>query len=156
MVKERLKKITTRRKKVTSKEQVPFEKKTKLEPLYVLFVIVDQGQGDFFMEGFNELEISLSLKLFGKGTAPEEMYDMLSTSVKKDIVLAVVKENDLELLTSFIETRFAVSNKAKGIAFTAKIDSLVGVLIYKFLTNSREYNIKVDTKKEKQQNGEES
>ncbi len=147
MIKERIR-TTIKRKKVTPTDDVPFEQKTSIIPLHLMVVVVDHHQGNFFLEGFSELGVSLSLQLLGKGTAPEEIYAMLSTNVKKDIILAVIREPDLEMISNFVQTRFSVSKKAKGIAFTTKVNSLVGVLIYKFLTNSREFNLKVENKKE--------
>ena len=151
MIKEKIKKRKgTIQTKKGNEADVPYEQKVTIIPLYLFFVIVDHGQANFFLDGFSELGVSMSLALLGKGTAPQELYDMLSLTGKKDIVLGVVKEPDLERVSDFVRDRFAVSKKAKGIAFSTKINSMVGVLVYKFLTNSRDYRLKSnDAKKEK-------
>lgn len=121
------------------KEDLPFEKRNEILPLKLMIVIVDHGQGEYFLNGFSELNVSCSLSLLGKGTAPKELYDVLGFGSKKDIVIGIVKENELEKIKDFIKNRFNVSKKAKGVAFSIKINSIVGVLIYKFLTNTRNF-----------------
>ena len=119
-----------------------YDQEFELKKLRVLCIIVNRYQGDYFINEFARREVGASFLVYGTGTATKEIYDILGIGeTKKDIVLSLVKESDIPELKKLIEARFNVSKKAKGIAFFIGIDSIAGVLIYKYLTNTKE-NIK--------------
>ena len=116
-----------------------FESENKIEKLKILIIIVNRNQGQFFFFFFLENGLSAVFEVYGKGTAPKEIYELVGLSdSKKDLVLCLIKESDLEKYKCIIEERFAFSITSKGIAFTIKVSSMAGVVMYKFLTNNRE------------------
>lgn len=117
----------------------PYEKTNKVEKLKLLCVIVNRNQGQFFVDSFLDQNVGAAFDVYGKGTAPREIYDIIGMSDnKKELVLALIKESDLEKVLKIIKTRFSVSKAAKGVAFTIPVNSMAGVVMYKFLTNNRE------------------
>lgn len=117
----------------------PYEKTNKVEKLKLLCVIVNRNQGQFFVDSFLDQNVAAAFDIYGKGTAPREIYDIIGMSDnKKELVLALIKESDLEKVLKIIKTRFSVSKAAKGVAFTITVNSMAGVVMYKFLTNNRE------------------
>lgn len=117
----------------------PYDQEFELKKLRILCIIVNRYQGDYFINEFAKREVGASFLVYGTGTATKEIYDILGIGeTKKDIVLSLVKESDIPELKKLIETRFSVSKKAKGIAFFIDIDSIAGILIYKYLTNTKE------------------
>ncbi len=117
----------------------PYEKTNKVEKLKLLCVIVNRNQGQFFVDSFLDQNVAAAFDVYGKGTAPREIYDIIGMSDnKKELVLALIKESDLEKVLKIIKTRFSVSKAAKGVAFTIPVNSMAGVVMYKFLTNNRE------------------
>lgn len=115
-----------------------YQNKYKVEKLYLSFVIVNRYQGDYYINKFLDLGASSSFLLYGKGTAPSELLYMLGVEGdKKDIVLTVIKESLIEDLNNVIDERFKVSKSAKGIAFIIEFDSVMGVLPYRFLSDTR-------------------
>ena len=115
----------------------PYDQEFELKKLRI--IIVNRYQGDYFINEFAKREVGASFLVYGTGTATKEIYDILGIGeTKKDIVLSLVKESDIPELKKLIETRFSVSKKAKGIAFFIDIDSIAGILIYKYLTNTKE------------------
>lgn len=116
-----------------------YEKENKIEPLKLMCVIVTRDQAEYFIKGFNKLGISVCFEAYGIGTAPKEFSNFIgSYETKKAWIIAPVKVSELENVKEFIERRFSVSKRAKGIAFSLPIDSMIGVVLYKFLTNKRE------------------
>lgn len=116
-----------------------FESENKIEKLKILIIIVNRNQGQFFVNRFLENGLSAVFEVYGKGTAPKEIYELVGLSdSKKDLVLCLIKESDLEKYKCIIEERFSFSRTSKGIAFTIKVSSMAGVVMYKFLTNNRE------------------
>lgn len=125
--------------KPKTQKNAKFEKTNKLENLKLFFIIVNKGQGNFFINSFIENGVSSVFNLYGNGTAPNEIYEVLGMDDnKKDIVLAAIKLSDVEKVKKIIEERFNVSKYSKGVAFSVKIDSIAGVIAYKYLVNNRE------------------
>lgn len=121
-----------------------YKENYKVEKLYLSFIIVSRYQGDYYVDNILKLGASTSFISYGKGTAPSEILYMLGVEGdKKDIVISLVKESLLDEVNKLIDERFNVSKAAKGIAFTIKFDSVMGVLPYKFLSDTR-VNIKKD------------
>ncbi|MCX5775530.1 MAG: hypothetical protein NTV44_04125 [Firmicutes bacterium] len=119
----------------------PFAETNKIKKVKLLVAIVNRGQGEFFTNLFKKNESAISLTLLGHGTASSEISDMLGVGeTSKDIVLGLIREEMLPAVLTDINARFAVSRKAKGVAFTIPLTSVIGVSIYKFLTNSTGVN----------------
>lgn len=123
-------------------EKKTYDQQFELKKLKVLCIIVNRHQGDYYINEFASREVGASFLVFGTGTASKEIYDILGIGeTKKDIVLSIVKESDIPSLKEIIVNRFRISKKAKGVAFFMDVDSIAGVLLYKYLTNTKE-NIK--------------
>lgn len=119
-------------------EEKPYESAHKLENIYLFFAIVNDGQGDAIAAIMNKHEAAGSYLCHGNGTAGSDFYHVMGFDVsKKQAVISIVKECEWPYLRKDLETRFAVSVYAKGIAFVIHIDSIVGVSAYKLVTNTR-------------------
>lgn len=120
------------------KEGLSYQETYKVEPLYLSIIIVNRYQGDYYLNNILKLGASTSFLTYGKGTAPNEFLYMLGVEGdKKDVVISLIKESLVEKVDELIEERFNVSKTAKGISFMIKFDSIMGVLPYKFLTDTR-------------------
>ncbi len=128
------------RKSKTENAFVPFEKTAPLKRLKLLVTIVNQNQADFYMNLLKKHECGVQMHLHGHGTASSQISDLMGLGeTDKDILIAVVREEKVPQIIDEIEKRFNVSRKAKGLAFTLSLTSVVGVSIYKYLTNSTEF-----------------
>ncbi len=115
----------------------PFEKTTPLKRLKLLVTIVNQNQADFYLDLLKKHECGVQMHVHGHGTATSQISDLMGIGeTDKDILIGVVREDQVAPILVEIEKRFNVSRKAKGVAFTITLTSVVGVSIYKFLTNS--------------------
>ena len=107
--------------------------------LQLLVLIVDHGASDVYLEHFQSLEANLQVTIIANGTVKREIKNLLGLNeLKKDVILSVIKEEKMDEAFDYIETRFKLSHKHKGIAFSIKITSLVGVSVYKILSNTLE------------------
>lgn len=52
--------------------------------------------------------------------------------------MSLVKTDEIEPLKEIVKSRFEANKKFKGISFCMDIDSVAGVLVYKYLANVRE------------------
>ncbi len=133
------KKIKEKGNKKSVESKPSFESENKIERLKLLVIIVNRNQGQFFVSRFLENDISAVFEVYGKGTAPKEIYELVGLNdSKKDLVLGIIKESDLDKYMKIINERFSFSPTSKGVAFTIKISSMAGVIMYKFLTNNKE------------------
>lgn len=116
-----------------------YDKDYEVSKLKIMVIIVDRGQGDYFVHAFEKNKAPASFKVYGTGTATKEIYDILGIGeTKKDIVLSLIKQSDIESFKDIVKKRFEANKKYKGISFCMEIDSVAGVLVYKYLTNTRE------------------
>lgn len=126
-------------KKLSTKPSKVYDKENKITPLKLFCLIVSQEQGEYYIKALSDLGVSATYEVYGTGTAPKEIYDLFGIgTTKKDLLIAVVKEPLLEEVKKMVEARFNVSLRAKGIAFTIDIDSMIGVILYRFLTNDQQ------------------
>lgn len=110
-----------------------------LKKLFLLIVIVDHGVSDVFIEYFKTLEVNFELQIIASGTVKEEIRNLLVLyEVKKDVLVSVIQEEKLPQAFNYIETRFKLSPKHKGIAFSIKITSVIGLSVYKILSNTHQ------------------
>ncbi len=145
MIKKTLENVfKNNRVKKNKEDNSHYSKNYKVEKLFLLVVIVNRYQGDYYIHKFIELGAASSFLLYGKGTAPNEFLYMLGVEgSKKDIVLTVAKESLLDNFEKIIDERFSISKSAKGISFIIEFDSIMGVLPYRFLSDT-----KINKKKE--------
>ena len=131
--------------KVSKKSKLPYEKEFKLEKLKLYVLIVGRNHSEYFINEFKKTDIACNFVVYGKGTATKDIYDLLGIGeTKKDIIFSLVKESDIEKVKLIAEYRFKVSQAAKGVGFSIPFDSVAGVLMYRYLTNTKENVIKGD------------
>ncbi len=132
------KKVEKKDSKSINKEKRSYQELYKTEKLYLSIIIVSRYQGEYYVERFIKEGCSLSFIIYGKGTAPSELLYVLGTpQSKKDVVISVVKESLKDKVNSIIDERFNFSKSAKGIAFMIDFDSVMGVLSYRYLSDTR-------------------
>lgn len=132
------KKVEKKDSQSINKEKRSYQELYKTEKLYLSIIIVSRYQGEYYVERFIKEGCSLSFIIYGKGTAPSELLYVLGTpQSKKDVVISVVKESLKDKVNSIIDERFNFSKSAKGIAFMIDFDSVMGVLSYRYLSDTR-------------------
>ncbi len=115
-----------------------YTSKYEVEKLFVSFVIVTRYQGSYFVDKFIDLGVSSSFIVFGKGTAPSEMiYALGLPESKKDVVITIFKESMKDKINEIIEERFDFSASAKGVSFIIPLDSVMGLLSYRFMSDTK-------------------
>ena len=132
------KKAKKKEKTVIEEEQTPaFEKRDDIKKLVLYTVIVPRGQGENILRIFKSNRSSAQFLMYGEGTATNAIREILgSEDTKKDIVYSLVREDAVPDIKKEIDVYFVASKKNRGIAYTISLTSIVGVKIYKFLTQT--------------------
>ena len=106
-----------------------------IKKLKLLFTVVDRPKAEFYLDVLSQFEVNCQIVTAGKGTANSELVDMLGLNVHKAVLLSVVREDMVDPVMKCLEDKFATIRNGKGIAFAVPMSSVIGVNIYRFLSN---------------------
>lgn len=108
------------------------------QKLKVLVLIVGRNKAEFYMDLLQSTGANLQLAMLGRGTANREMLDLLGLSDSdKSVIFSVVREDRAKETLALIDEKFHTVRGGKGIAYTIPMTSVVGVAIYRFLSDNR-------------------
>ena len=120
-----------------NEETGPFEKRKDLKKLVFYTIIVNYGQGDNIIRILKNNNSSSQYIKVGEGTASKQILDILNIEDnRKEIVYSLVSQEAVYDIKRELEAYFAASKRNKGIAFTLDLSTVVGVKVYKFLTQT--------------------
>ena len=124
-------------KKIREDNSQPFEKREDLKKLVLYTIVVPNGQGDAITKLLKRKGSSAVFVRLGEGTANKQILSVLHIEdTKKEIIYSLVREDLVPDIKSEIEAYFLASKRNAGIAFTIDLDSIVGVKMYKFLSQT--------------------
>ena len=104
----------------------------------LLVTVVDHRKEDFFIDYIQENGANLQLTMRGEGTAKTEMLRMLGlTDSEKTVLLSVIREELSRALCDGLAEKFKTVKNGQGIAFTIPLSSVVGALVYRFLSDQK-------------------
>lgn len=104
----------------------------------LLVTVVDHRKEDFFIDYIQENGANLQLTMRGEGTAKTEMLRMLGlTDSEKTVLLSVIREDLSRALCDSLAEKFKTVKNGQGIAFTIPLSSVVGALVYRFLSDQK-------------------
>ena len=116
----------------------PFDEQNVVRPLKLFISIVPYGQGDGLVKLAEQAGATFSYITNGEGTGRNYLPGLLSVSdIKKQVVFTIIKEDNAEEFIEILEQRFSTSKAAKGISLSVKFTSVVGVSVYRILSNTR-------------------
>ena len=108
-----------------------------IKKLMLLFTVVDRNKGEFYLDVISQYEVNCQMVIPGSGTARSDLHDMLGLNRQKAVIISVVREDMAQTVLSVLEEKFSTIKNGKGIAFTVPLSSVIGVNLYKFLSNNR-------------------
>lgn len=117
--------------------QKPFEEKNDLKKVVFFVTIVNGGISDNIVKLLQNCGVNTSFIEKGNGTASRAVLDIMGIADnKKDIVMSLTSEDNVPLIKEELQIFFNAAKRNRGIGFSIKLDSMVGVKLYKFLTNT--------------------
>ncbi len=108
-----------------------------IKKLKLLVTIVDRPKGEFYLDVISQFDVNCQLVLPGLGTATSELVELLGLEPHKAVVLSVVREDMMDTVMDCLEDKFATIRNGKGIAFAIPLSSVIGVNLYRFLSDNR-------------------
>ena len=110
---------------------------TAIKKLKLLFTVVDRPKAEFYLDVLSQFEVNMQMVVAGKGTATSDLVDMLGLNIHKATILSIVREDKVDEIMKCLEDKFATIKNGKGIAFAVPLSSVIGVNMYRFLSNNR-------------------
>ena len=108
-----------------------------IKKLKVLITVVDKQKGEFYQDVLSQYEVNFQMAVNGIGTANSELIDLLGLNIHKAVIFSVVREDLVDPIMQCLEDKFATIKNGKGIAFAVPMSSVIGVNLYRFLSNNR-------------------
>ena len=108
------------------------------DKLKILITIVDRSKTEFYLDLLTGFEINLQMVVYGYGTAPKEL-DLLGMKNGKAVIISVIKRKNVKKAMELLSEKFDTIRNGNGIAYTIPIKSMIGVYIYQYLANHRDY-----------------
>ena len=109
-----------------------------IKKLKLLFTIVDRPKAEFYLDVLSQYEVNCQIVAPGLGTATSEMVDLLGLNPHKAVLLSVVREDKVDTIMKVLEEKFHTIRNGKGVAFAVPMSSVIGVNMYRFLSNNRQ------------------
>lgn len=115
---------------------VPYEDTSNLLGLKIFISIVPLGQAAAIVKMLEKTGVNYSVITQGEGTGAKFVPNLV-TDNKKNIIFSFVREDKTEEVKKILKERFSISKASNGISFSVNLTSVMGVSIYKFLSNTR-------------------
>ena len=109
-----------------------------IKKLKLLFTVVDRPKAEFYLDVLSQYEVNCQIVTAGKGTATSEMVDLLGLNPHKAIIVSIVREDMTDTIMKVLEEKFQTIRNGKGVAFAVPLSSVIGVNLYRFLSNNRQ------------------
>lgn len=136
--------MAERRKKFASKNTAPAVAKeansntVTSNRLKLLITIVNRHKAEFYTDLIQSYSVNMQMVLMAHGTADARMLSLLGLADnEKAVILSVIQENNTEKALLKIDEKFRTIKDGKGVAFTIPLTSVIGALIYGFLSDNR-------------------
>ena len=109
-----------------------------IKKLKLLITVVDRQKGEFYLDVISQFDVNCQMAMGGLGTATSELVELLGLEPHKAVILSVVREDRVDEIMNTLEDKFATIRNGKGIAFAIPLSGVIGVNMYRFLSDRRE------------------
>ena len=125
-----------KRVRASSKKNTPH--KATAEKLELLVTVVGRNKAEYYTDLIQSFEVNLQVAVLSRGTANAKMMELLGlTDTEKTVIFSVIQEKKIPKAIDALDDKFKTIKGGKGIAFTIPLSSVIGTLIYGFLSNNR-------------------
>ena len=106
--------------------------------LELLITVVPRNKAGYYMDLIQSFDANMQLSLPAQGTADREILRYLGlTDTDKTAIFSVVRDDQLDALTETLEQKFRSIKNGDGIAAAIPFTSMIGTLLFGFLSNDR-------------------
>lgn len=129
---------STARKKIRAAKDAFKHPAVKENRLELLFTIVNRSKAEYYIDLLNSFDVNMQLVMLGHGTADASTLALFGlTDSDKAVIISVIQETKIKDALATLEEKFAKIKNGKGIAYTVPMTSVIGTLIFGFLSNNK-------------------
>ncbi len=111
-----------------------------VKKLKLLITVVNRRKAEFFMDFLQGFEVNAQASVLAQGTARSDTLHLLGLeNADRSVIFSLIREDRAEEILLGLEDKFATVRGGKGIACTVPLSSVIGVAIYRFLSNNRTF-----------------
>lgn len=110
---------------------------TAIKKLKLLITIVDRPKGEFYLDVISQFDVNCQMVMPGLGTANTELRDLLGLEPHKAVIFSILREDKTDQALNVLEDKFHSIRNGKGVAFAIPLSSVIGVNLYRFLSDNR-------------------
>ena len=105
--------------------------------LEMLLAIVHNEKAAYFSSLIQSHQANLQFSMAAKGTTHLVLSYLGLTEQPKTLLISIVRTDEAPKLIERLEETFKKGKDYKGVAFTIKLTSVIGTLVYGFLANDK-------------------
>lgn len=106
--------------------------------LELLITVAGRNKAEFYTDLIQSFDVNMQAIALAQGTATAGMVRYLGlTDTDKCVILSVIQENKLPDALNALEEKFKTVKGGNGIAFTVPLTSVIGTLLFGFLSNNK-------------------
>lgn len=109
-----------------------------IRKLKLVITVVDRPKAEFYMDVLSQFEVNCQLATAGMGTAHSEIVDLLGLTPEKTVIFSIAREDQVDPIMKCLDDKFHTIRNGKGISFAIPLSSVIGVNLYRFLSNHQE------------------
>lgn len=133
-------KVLTQSAKIKNKLKNSEKKSFAGEKLELLITVVGRSKAEFYLDLIQSFGVNMQATALARGTADRKMLDLLGLADSdKAVIFSVVNEKRTGDLTHALAEKFRTIKNGKGVAFVVPLTSVIGSLIFGFLSDNRQF-----------------
>lgn len=111
----------------------------KSNRLKLLITVVSRGKAEYYLDLIQSFNVNMQMVALANGTANAKMLGLLglSDNNEKAVIFSVIQEEKIPAALAALEEKFNSIKDGKGISFTVPLTSVIGALIYGFLSDNK-------------------
>lgn len=111
---------------------------TVANKLELLVTVVDRNKAEFYVDLIQSFDVNMQVIALAEGTADAKTMRYLGlTDNNKCVIFSVIQEARLSDALYTLEQKFKTVKGGKGIAYTLPLTSVIGTLLFGFLSNNK-------------------
>lgn len=106
--------------------------------LEMLVTVVGRNKAEYYEDLILSFDVNMQTTALASGTANEKMLSLLGLSdSEKAVIFSIIQEDKIPKAVRMLDEKFKTIKGGNGIAFTIPLTSVIGKLIFGFLSNNR-------------------
>ena len=106
--------------------------------LEMMITVVGRSKAEYYLDLIQSFDVNMQVMALAEGTADAKTMRYLGlTDNEKSVIFSIIQEDRIPDAIHVLGEKFASLKGGKGIAFTVPLTSVIGKLLFGFLSNNK-------------------